>query len=193
MLPIIRVTLQPCEMFPLNYYILQVCKVLLSIDGIKWWDYYLRRFNYVKMLYPSDPLNLPLDQLQDTEATFNCGDAQVLSGGAYFSSQYWSQHFPGWLQSTIIPIHIKEFWVVMVSAWLWGNKWTEKLGYIFPDSDTVMDLNMLELLQEFLYIVWTRKFTPVLKKSIPKLPIISEIRDTHHVILSLLQTPFSNC
>ena len=125
------------------------------------------------MLYPSDPLKLSLDQLLDTEALVNCGDAQMLGGGAYFGSQYWSRPFPSWLQSASVPIHIKEFWVVLVSAWLWGNEWTGKLVYIFSDNDAVVDVlekerpkdpNMHELLQEFLYIVCTRKFTPAFRK-----------------------------
>ena len=144
-----------------------------SIDDIQWWSRYLRQFNGVEMLYPSDPLYLSLDQLLDTNALVNCGDAQMKGGGAYFASQYWSRPFPDWLQDPAIPIHLKEFWIVLVSAWLWGDQWEGKMVYIFSDNDSVVEVlekekprdpKMLELLQEFLFIVCTRKFTPIFRK-----------------------------
>ena len=142
-------------------------------QDIAWWDRYLRRFNGVEMLYQSDPLGLSLDQLLDSSANVNCGDAQPRGGGSYFGSEYWSRSFPTWLQNDSIPIHLKEFWVVLVSAWIWGEQWQGKLVYIFCDNTAVVEVlekerpkdpNMLELLQEFLYIVCTRKFTPIFRK-----------------------------
>ena len=142
-------------------------------SDIKWWARYLRQFNGVEMIYPADPLDLTLDQLLDTSALVNCGDAQMMGGGAYFGMEYWSRGFPLWLQDPVIPIHVKEFWVVLVSAWLWGEQWTGKLVYIFCDNEAVVEVlqkekpknpKMLELLQEFLFIVCTRKFTPCFKK-----------------------------
>ena len=142
-------------------------------QDIRWWSRYLRKFNGVEMIYPTDPLDLTLDQLLDTDALVNCGDAQMMGGGAYFGSEYWSRPFPRWLQDPDIFIHVKEFWVVLVSAWLWGEKWRGKLVYIFCDNDAVVEVlqkekpkdpKMLELLQEFLYVVCTRKFTPIFKK-----------------------------
>ena len=142
-------------------------------QDIKWWCRYLRRFNGIELMYPSDPLNLSLDQLLDTDALVNCGDAQMMGGGAYFGNEYWSRPFPRWLQAPDIFIHIKEFWVVLVSAWLWGEKWRGKMVYIFCDNDAVVEVlhkekpkdpKMLELLQEFLYIVCTRNFTPIFRK-----------------------------
>ena len=144
-----------------------------STEDIKWWSRYLRRFNGVEMLYPSDPLYLSLDQLLDTDALVNCGDAQMQGGGAYFASQYWSRPFPVWLQDPNIPIHLKEFWTVVVSGWLWGDQWRGKMIYIFSDNDAVVEVlekekprdpKMLELLHEFLYIVCTRQFTPIFRK-----------------------------
>ena len=143
------------------------------IADISWWDRYLRRFNGVEMLYPTDPLHLTLEQLLDTDALVNCGDAQMNGGGAYFDAQYWSRPFPNWLQDPKIPIHLKEFWVVLVSAWLWGDRWQGKIVYIFCDNDAVVEVlekekprdpKMLELMQEFLYIVCTRKFSPIFRK-----------------------------
>ena len=144
-----------------------------SILDIGWWDRYLRRFNGVEMLYPSDPLHLDLDQLLDTEALVNCGDATMHGGGAYFASEYWSRPFPDWLQGDSTYIHIKEFWVVLVSAWLWGDKWQGKMVYIFSDNDAVVEVldkerpkdpKMMELLREFLYEVCTRKFKSIIRK-----------------------------
>ena len=144
-----------------------------SKQDISWWERYLRRFNGIEILYATDPLALSLDQLLDTEAFVNCGDAQPHGGGSYFGSEYWSRPFPPWLQQESIPIHLKEFWVVVVSAWTWGEKWKGRMVYIFCDNTAVIEVldkerprdpSMLELLQEFLYIVCTRKFTPVFRK-----------------------------
>ena len=71
---------------------------------IAWWDRYLRRFNGIEMLYESDPLGLSLDQLLDTKALVNCGDAQMKGGGSYFGHEYWSR---AWLQGDEVPIHLK--------------------------------------------------------------------------------------
>ena len=51
-------------------------------QDILWWSRYLRKFNGVEMLYPSDPLYLDLEQLIDTGAAVNCGDAQPMGGGS---------------------------------------------------------------------------------------------------------------
>ena len=144
-----------------------------SRQDIMWWDRYLRRFNGVEILYESDPLQLSLDQLLDTKALVNCGDAQMEGGGSYFGAEYWSRPFPSWLQGDTVPIHLKEFWVVIVSAWLWGHSWQGNMVYIFSDNTAVVEVldkerprdpRMLDLLREFLYIVCTRKFTPIFRK-----------------------------
>ena len=125
------------------------------------------------MMYPSDPLDLTLEQLLGTEALVNCGDADLHGGGSYFQEEYWSRDFPKHLQNKSIPIHVKEFWVVITSAWLWGERWRGKLVYIFCDNDAVVEVlqkekpkdpKMQELLQEFLYITCTRNFTPIFRK-----------------------------
>ena len=142
-------------------------------QDIIWWDRYLRRFNGVEILYQSDPLQLSLDQLLDTQALINCGDAQMTGGGSYFGMEYWSRPFPSWLQGDMVPIHLKEFWVVIASAWLWGHRWTGSMVYIFCDNTAVVEVlskerprdpKMSDLLREFLYIVCTRKFTPIFRK-----------------------------
>ena len=151
-------------------------KVPLSEDcrhDIGWWARYLRRFNGVECMYPDDPLDLSLNQLLETSALVNCGDAQPMGGGAYFGSEYWSRPFPRWLQDTNNDIHLKEFWVALVSAWLWGEKWRGRVVYVFCDNVAVVETlekekpsnpKLQELLREYLYLVCTRGFTPKFKK-----------------------------
>ena len=150
-------------------------KVPLSEDckeDIRWWDRYIRRFNGTELIYNTDPINLTLEQLLDSSALVNCGDAQPMGGGSYCGDEYWSRPFPRWLQDPQIPIHLKEFYVVLVSSWLWGDSWRGKLVYIFCDNTAVVeslqkekpkDPKLQELLREFLFIVCTRGFTPVFK------------------------------
>ena len=142
-------------------------------QDISWWDRYLRRFNGCELLYSTDPMDLSLDQLLDSDAMVNCGDAQPMGGGSYFGDQYWSRQFPRWLQDPQIPIHLKEFWVVVVSAWLWGDTWRGHLVYIFCDNTAVVEVlqkerpkdpGLQELLREFLFIVCSKGFTPVFRK-----------------------------
>ena len=136
---------------------------------IRWWARYLRRFNGVECIYPDVAMDLSLEQLLDSAALVNCGDAQPMGGGAYFGSEYWSRPFPCWLQDPAIAIHVKEFWVALVSAWLWGEKWAGKVVYVFCDNMAVVesldkqkphDPKLQELLREYMYVVCTRGFTP---------------------------------
>ena len=48
-----------------------------SMLDISWWHRYTRRFNGVELLYKDEPMDLTLDQLLDTSAMVNCGDAQL--------------------------------------------------------------------------------------------------------------------
>ena len=151
-------------------------KVVLSSEcklDVSWWCRYLRRFNGVELMYRDEPMGLSLSQLVETNAMVNCGDAQVWGGGSYFGDEYWSRPFPPWLQDPDVGIHLKEFYVVLASCWLWGGKWTGSLVYLFCDNDAVVetldkkkpkDPRMQDLLREFLYIVCTKKFTPVFRK-----------------------------
>lgn len=142
-------------------------------EDIRWWNRYVRKFNGVELVYNDQPMNLSLDQLLDTSALVNVGDAQVWGGGAYFRDEYWSRSFPDWLKDPSVGIHLKEFYVVLASAWLWGDVWTGHLVYIFSDNDAVIesldkekpkDAGMLSLVREFMYIVCTKKFTPIFRK-----------------------------
>ena len=151
-------------------------KVALSSDSkldILWWQRYLRKFNGVELIYIDEPMNLSLSQLLETGALVNCGDAQFWGGGSYFDDEYWSRAFPQWLQDPSIGIHLKEFYVLLVSCWLWGDRWTGCMVYLYCDNDAVVeslekekpkDPRMQDLLREFLFIVCCKKFTPVFRK-----------------------------
>ena len=141
-------------------------------QDIQWWARYVRRFNGTEMLYPEEPLNLELYQILQTNSVVYCGDAQPSGGGAYCGQEYWAQTFPVWLQDESIPIHVKEFHVLIASTALWGDKWRGKLVYLFCDNQAVVhvldkerarDQSMSQLLREFLYLVCTRGFTPVFR------------------------------
>ena len=140
---------------------------------LKWWGRFLRRFNGVELMVHDDPLHLPLEDLVELGAHVNCGDAQLKGGGSYYNGEYWSRPFPSWLQDSDVFIHLKKFYVVLVSAWLWGDSWRGKLIYIFSDNEAVVetllkekpkDTRMQELLREFLYIVCVKGFTPVFRR-----------------------------
>ena len=167
-------------------------KTLLSPEcrlDINWWSRYLRRFNGVECMYDDRTVNLSLDQLLCSPALVNCGDAQPMGGGAYFGSEYWSRPFPPWLQDPSIGIHIKEFWVALVSAWLWGEKWRGKVVYVFCDNVAVVetldkqkpkDVKLQELLREYLYVVCTRGFTPKFRTIGTKSNVVADFISRRH-------------
>ena len=151
-------------------------KIKLNDDcklDILWWNRFLRRFNGVELIYRDDPLLIDLQDALDLDVKVNCGDAQMWGGGSYFQDEYWSRPFPVWLRDPSIPIHIKEFYVVVASAWLWGDQWKGHLIYIYSDNDAVVEVldkekpkdeKMMSLLREFMYIVCHRGFTPAFRK-----------------------------
>ena len=151
-------------------------KVDLAEDcklDIKWWSRYLRRFNGVELIYHDDPLLLDLDDALQVGVLVNCGDAQMWGGGSYYQGEYWSQPFPVWLKDPAIPIHVKEFYVVLASAWLWGDCWRGSIIYIYCDNDSVVevldkekpkDKMMMAMLREFMYLVCLKGFTPAFRK-----------------------------
>ena len=133
----------------------------------------MRRFNGTELIYPDDPLLLSLEDALQVGVQVNCGDAQMWGGGSYYQDEYWSQPFPTWLKDSQIPIHLKEFYVVLVSAWLWGDDWRGSIIYIYCDNDAVVEVldkekpkdeKMMALLWEFTYIFCTKGFTPVFRK-----------------------------
>ena len=151
-------------------------KVKLTDESRKdllWWKRYLDHFNGIQMIIEEDPFSLELEQMLDRPFELCAGDATPIGCGAWYGTQYWCRRFPSNLQDPAIPIHLKEFWWIIVSARLWGNFWSGRSVTIFCDNDSVVDtINyrkpkdtmMLSLLREFLYIVVTMKFFPVTRK-----------------------------
>ena len=151
-------------------------KVKLSDESrkdIRWWARYLDHFNGIQLIVNEDPFLLTLDQMMDRPSDLCAGDATPTGGGAWYDKFFWSRQLPEHLQDPRIPIHLKEFWVVIVSARLWGDAWAGRSVVIWCDNDAVVDTvvykkpkdpALLSLLREFLYIVVTKKFFPVLRK-----------------------------
>ena len=120
-----------------------------------------------------DDICQSLEELMSSNFHVCAGDATLWGGGAWFRNQYWSQAFPDFLKITEIPVHIKEFWTLIVSCWLWGDQWTGQQVYLFCDNDSVVDTivhqkptnpDMLSLLREYLYVVCRKKFYPIPRK-----------------------------
>jgi hypothetical protein len=151
-------------------------KVKLSEDSrkdLKWWARYLEHFNGIQMIMEEDPFPLELSQLLDRPFEVYAGDATPVGGGGWFGDQYWSRMLPRDLQDPQLPIHVKEFWCLIVSARLWGKNWTGRAITLFCDNCSVVDtINhkkprdpaLLSLLREFLYIAVSFKFFPVVRK-----------------------------
>ena len=151
-------------------------KVKLSDESrkdLKWWSRYLDHFNGIQMIIDEDPFLLDLDQMLDRPFDLCAGDATPMGAGAWHGSHFWCRDFPRHLQDPQVPIHLKEFCVVIISARLWGNFWSGRSVVIWCDNDAVVDTitykkprdpALLSLLREFLYIVVTKKFFPVLRK-----------------------------
>jgi hypothetical protein len=144
-----------------------------SKKDVKWWGEYLEHFNGVTMIINEEPIRLTYEQFLDCPDQICAGDATPTGGGAWHGSEYWCGELPLWLQDPQIPIHIKEFWILIVSAKLWGETWSGKTITIFCDNDAVCDTvtyrkprdqALLSLLREFLYLVVTRKFFPIVRK-----------------------------
>ena len=127
---------------------------------IKWWFTYLRTFNGVDFM---------IDVSQPTLSYK--GDACVEGGGGYHGHEYWSRLLPPFLQSRAVPIHLKEFWVLLVSIKLWGSNWSGQAVELFVDNTAVCqtcslqkpsDASMAAFLREFLYLVVHFKFHPII-------------------------------
>ena len=151
-------------------------KVHLTEDSKKdilWWLTYLRTFNGVSVMVNDQDNLQTLDQLMQSPYKVCAGDATLWGGGAWYGQQYWSREFPVFLKPREIAVHIKEFWTVICSCWVWGDDWANSVVYIFCDNDSVVDTivnqrprdpDMNTLLREFLYVVCLKKFSPILRK-----------------------------
>ena len=120
-----------------------------------------------------DPIPLAYEQLLDRPNDLMAGDATPTGGGSWHGCEYWSDPLPHHLQDPEIPIHLKEFWVLIVAAKTWGDKWSGKAIILYCDNDSVVetidkrkpkDPKLLSLLREFLFLVVTKKFFPIIRK-----------------------------
>ena len=154
-----------------------------SKKDVIWWGEYLEHFNGVSMIVNEDPIQLSYEQLLDTPDQLCAGDATPTGGGAWYGSEYWCGPLPLWLKDPLIPIHVKEFWILIVSAKLWGDAWTGRSITLFCDNDSVCDTVtyrkphdqvLLSLLREFLHIVVTKKFFPHVRKINTKVNAIAD-------------------
>ena len=171
-------------------------RLLLSADckkDILWWKTYLRDFNGVTAMVNDDDILQSLDELMSSPFNVCAGDATLWGGGAWFENQYWSQEFPDFLKITEIPVHIKEFWTLIVSCWVWGDQWTGQQVYLFCDNDSVIDTivhqkpsnpDMLSLLREYLYVVCKKKFLPIPRKIDTKSNFLADHISRRHDSLS---------
>ena len=151
-------------------------RIKLSDDcrkDLMWWDRFLKVFNGIVMIKNEEAIPLPIEQLIDKPSDIVAGDATLTGGGAWHGNLYWSRQFPFQLCDPKIPVHVKEFLVVIVSIKLWGEDWTGRVVQIFCDNDPVVEViagerpkdpKMLSLLREFVYLVCTLKFYPVMRK-----------------------------
>ena len=139
-------------------------KINLSSDIMKdflWWTRFLDVFNGVELLIPN---------------TVFCnilGDATLAGGGSWNEAEmeFISRKFPAYLQGATIYIHIKEFWMVILAAKVWGDKWTGKRIGIYCDNEAVCktiiyqkpaDQELQRCLREFLFYVCKFRFQQVI-------------------------------
>ena len=144
-----------------------------SRKDLTWWSTYLRSFNGVSLIVNDDDNLQTLEHLILSPFKVYAGDATLWGGGGWYRDEYWSQEFPNFLKPTEIPVHIKEFWVLVASCWLWGDDWSGCAVYLFCDNDSVCDSithqkprdpDLGSLLREFLYVVCLKKFCPIIRK-----------------------------
>jgi hypothetical protein len=142
-----------------------------SRKDIIWWAKFMEHYKGVEIITVEDPIKLSYQQLLDTPHDICAGDATPVGGGAWHGYEYWCGPLPTALYDA--PIHIKEFAVLIVSAKQWGDTWTGRPIVLFCDNDAVCeviwnkkprDQTMLSLLREFLYVVVTKKFYPIVRK-----------------------------
>ena len=126
---------------------------------IKWWLLYIRSFNDVDFII--DPGIVKFSYK---------GDACLDGGGGFHLQEYWSRTLPEWMRGKSVPIHQKEFWVLLISIRLWGSTWSGSAVELFVDNTAVCqtctnqkpsDPTMAAFLREFLYLVVLFKFHPV--------------------------------
>ena len=131
----------------------------------------MEHYNGVNLIVNDDPIQLSYQQLLEDPHEICAGVATPTRGGAWHGREYWSEELPAHLKDPCIPIHLKEFWIIIISAKLWGDTWTGRVIYCDNDSvcDTIKnkkprDPALLSLFREFLFVVVTKKIFPVVRK-----------------------------
>ena len=96
-----------------------------------WWSKFLGVFNGIELLVPT------------TVSTSVLGDAYPMGSGSWNeqAKEYYSRKFPWVLCDTKYPIHLKEFWCVIVATRLWGHLWSGKRVAIYCDNVAVVEDN----------------------------------------------------
>ena len=139
-------------------------KITLSTEikkDLLWWTHFLDIFNGVELLVPN---------------TVYCnilGDATLAGGGSWNESEkeYVSRKFPFHLQGASVYIHIKEFWMVIIAAKIWGSHWTGRRIGLYCDNEAVcktiiyqkpQDPELQRCLREFFFLVCKYRFQPVI-------------------------------
>ena len=159
-------------------------KKTLSHDirkDLLWWKTFLDVFNGVELMIPV------------TVACNVLGDATLSGAGAWNEErkQFWSRKFPWSMQSPELPIHLKEFITVIIQAKVWGKDWTGKRVAIHCDNAAVVesishqkprDPEMQRCLREFLFLVTTFKFEPVMVRIPTKENSIADFISRNHNI-----------
>ena len=100
------------------------------------------------------------------------GDAYPMGGGAWNEKamEYFSSKFPLNLCSPKYPIHLKEFWVIILATRVWGHLWSGHRVAIYCDNEACVqaithqkpsDPALQECLREFFFLACSFKFQPV--------------------------------
>ena len=131
-------------------------------SDIQWWYTYIKEFNGVSFMI--NPFNI---------TSSYAGDACKRGAGGYHGSQYWSRLFPSHMSGDVPPIHLKEFHVLLISLRAWGPSWSGQSVELFCDNTATVEVcvnqkprdpMMAKFLREYLLLVVTFKFNPVVKK-----------------------------
>ena len=138
-------------------------KVTLSAEIQKdflWWSEFLPVFNGVELLVPNTVFCSVL------------GDATLLGGGCWNEreKEFFSRKFPLHLQHHQIYIHLKEFYIAIIAAKVWGYLWEGKRIALYCDNEAVVktmiyqkpqDPELQKCLREMLFYSCMYKFQPV--------------------------------
>ena len=93
---------------------------------IQWWLLYMRSFNGMDFIINPGIIKFSYK-----------GDACLEGGGGYHLDEYWSRTLPDWMRAKSVPIHLKEYWVLLISIKLWGPTWAGSAVELFVDNTAV--------------------------------------------------------